>query len=241
MINFAITNFNSMKKTGLLGGMGPESTIAYYHDIVFGVQQLTEKPFFPEISIESLNLFEIVDLCREKKYDRLVELFKAAVDRLAAAGADFAVLTANTSHIVFEQLQAVSPLPLLSIVEATAIATQKHGFKRVGLLGTCFTMEEDFFKKPFVKRGIEVIVPSKTDIDYVSDKIYGELEYGIVRDSTLTEFQRIITGMKQHAGIEAVILGCTELPLILNDGNSPVPCLDTMKIHVDNIILEIVS
>lgn len=230
-----------MKKVGLLGGMGPESTIAYYHDIVFGVQQRTGKPFFPEISIESLNLFEIVDLCREKKYDELVKLFKTTVERLAATGADFAVLTANTSHIVFDRLREVSPLPLISIVEATAREAQKMGLKRVGLLGTCFTMEEDFFKKPFVERGIKVVVPSKKDIDYVSDKIYGELEYGIVKDSTRAEFQRIITYMKQRDKIEAVILGCTELPLILNNENSPVPCLDTMKIHIEEIIKEIVG
>lgn len=241
MINFASLNFIAMKKAGLLGGMGPESTIAYYHDIVFGIHERIGKPFFPELSIESLNLFEIVELCREKKYDELVTLFKTSIERLEATGADFAVLTANTSHIVFEQLQKVSPLPLISIVDATANAARNRRLDRVGLLGTCFTMEEDFFKKPFINRGIEVIVPQKADIDYVSDKIYSELEYGIVKDSTRAEFQRIITDMKNNGGIEAVILGCTELPLILNDENCPVPCLDTMKIHIDEIIDEIIG
>ncbi|MDE6352835.1 MAG: amino acid racemase [Muribaculaceae bacterium] len=225
-----------MKKVGLLGGMGPESTIAYYHDIVFGVQAKTGKQFFPDLSIESLNLFEIVKLCREKQYDKLVVLFKKAVERLAATGADFAVLTANTSHIVFDQLKESSPLPLLSIVDATRDEAERRGIKRLGLLGTCFTMEEAFFKKPFREHGIEIVVPSKPEIDYISDKIYSELEFGVVKDSTRQRFQKIIAEMRARDGIEAVILGCTELPLILNDDNSPVPCLDTMKIHVQRII-----
>ncbi|MDE5970587.1 MAG: amino acid racemase [Muribaculaceae bacterium] len=225
-----------MKKVGLLGGMGPESTIAYYHDIVFGVQAKTGKQFFPDLSIESLNLFEIVKLCREKQYDKLIALFKKAVERLAATGADFAVLTANTSHIVFDQLKESSPLPLLSIVDATRDEAERRGIKRLGLLGTCFTMEEDFFKKPFREHGIEIVVPSKPDIDYISDKIYSELEFGVVKDSTRQRFQKIIADMRVRDSIEAVILGCTELPLILNDDNSPVPCLDTMKIHVQRII-----
>lgn len=225
-----------MKKVGLLGGMGPESTIAYYHDIVFGVQAKTGKQFFPDLTIESLNLFEIVELCKEKQYDKLVDLFKKAVERLAATGADFAVLTANTSHIVFDQLQAVSPLPLLSIVDATCEEAKRLGIKKIGLLGTCFTMEEDFFKKPFREHGIDIVVPTKPEIDYVSDKIYSELEFGVVKDSTRQRFQQIIKDMKNRDGIEAIILGCTELPLILNDDNSPVPCLDTMKIHVQKIV-----
>lgn len=228
-----------MKKVGLLGGMGPESTIAYYHDIVFGVQAQTGEQFFPDLSIESLNLFEIVKLCKEQKYNTLVNLFKTAVERLAASGADFAVLTANTSHIVFDQLQAVSPLPLLSIVEATCDEAERRGIKKIGLLGTCFTMEEDFFKKPFREHGIDIIVPDKPEIDYVSDKIYSELEFGIINESTRSRFQQIIGDMKDRDNIEAIILGCTELPLILNDENSPVPCLDTMKIHVQRIVEEI--
>ncbi|MDE5843806.1 MAG: amino acid racemase [Muribaculaceae bacterium] len=228
-----------MKKVGLLGGMGPESTIAYYHDIVFGVQAATGKQFFPDLSIESLNLFEIVKLCKEQKYNTLVNLFKTAVERLAASGADFAVLTANTSHIVFDQLQTVSPLPLLSIVEVTCDEAQRRSIKKIGLLGTCFTMEEDFFKKPFRERGIDIIVPDKPEIDYVSDKIYSELEFGVVKESTRARLQQIISEMKERDNIEAIILGCTELPLILNDENSPVPCLDTMKIHVQRIVEEI--
>ncbi|MDE6642646.1 MAG: amino acid racemase, partial [Muribaculaceae bacterium] len=202
-----------MKKVGLLGGMGPESTIAYYHDIVFGVQAKTGKQFFPDLSIESLNLFEIVELCREKQYDKLVVLFKKAVERLAATGADFAVLTANTSHIVFDQLKESSPLPLLSIVDATRDEAERRGIKRLGLLGTCFTMEEAFFKKPFREHGIEIVVPSKPEIDYISDKIYSELEFGVVKDSTRQRFQKIIAEMRARDGIEAVILGCNELPL----------------------------
>lgn len=109
-----------MKKVGLVGGIGPESTISYYHDIVYGVQKRVGRDFFPDMSIESIDLFKWVELCDQKRYDELVDFTLAPIQRLAASGADFAVLTANTAHLIFDQVQARSPIPLISIVEATA-------------------------------------------------------------------------------------------------------------------------
>ncbi|NBI88109.1 amino acid racemase [Lachnospiraceae bacterium] len=225
-----------MKKLGLVGGMGPESTIPYYHDIVYGVQKRIGKNFFPNLVIESVNVFDILRLCDEQKYDKLTNYLIQAIQNLIASGADFIALSANTPHIVFDRLQEQSSVPLVSIVEATcneAIRLNKH---KVGLLGTIFTMKEDFFKKPFYSSGIEIITPTAQEMEYINLKISSELELGIVKEETLQGFQKIIKRMQQEESIEAVILGCTELPLLLNDEVSPIPCLDTMKIHIQLLI-----
>lgn len=223
-----------MKKLGLVGGMGPESTIPYYHDIVYGVQEKTKS--FPRLAIESVNVFEVLGLCREEKYEELTEYLLQAVSNLADGGADFAALSANTPHIVFDRLREKSPIPLVSIVEAACAEAVRCRYRRIGLLGTIFTMKGDFFKAPFTKRGIEIVIPTEEEMNYVNEKISTELEIGVVKQDTLRGFQEIIERMKRENGIEAIVLGCTELPLLLNDEASPLPCLDTMKIHVKALV-----
>ena len=230
-----------MKKFGLIGGMGAESTIPYYHDIVYGVQEALGELIFPELSIESVNVFEVLRLCGEKQYDKLTEYLLGAINNLAKSGADFAALSANTPHIVFDKLKEQSPIPLISIVEATCEEAKFRGLKKIGLLGTIFTMTGEFFKAPFVKNGIQIIVPTESEIELINDKISTELELGIVKEETLLFFQKVISRMKNEDGIEAIVLGCTELPLLLNDEVSPVLCLDTMQIHVRSIVKTIVE
>lgn len=230
-----------MKKLGLVGGMGPESTIPYYHDIVYGVQERVGKDYFPNLTIESINVFDILRLCGEEKYDELTNYLLQAVNNLVRSGADFAVLSANTPHIVFDRLQELSPIPLISIIESTCREAERRNLKKIGLLGTIFTMTGDFFKQPFFRKGIHIVVPSDAEMEYVNQKISTELEHGIVREETLEHFQKIIFRMQTEENIEAVILGCTELPLLLNDKVCPVPCLDTMQIHIQDIINEILN
>lgn len=230
-----------MKKAGLVGGMGPLSTIPYYHDVVYGVRARTRDDFFPDLTIESVNVFEILEMCRREDYDAITARLLGAVRNLAATGCDFAVLTANTSHIVFDELERLSPIPLLSIVEATCREAVRRGLSTVGLLGTTFTMSRDFYKRPFVREGIRVVVPTSAEITYIDEKITSELELGIIKPETLAEFQRIIDRMRRDDGIESIVLGCTELPLLLNDANSPVPVLDTVAIHVAEIVDTILS
>lgn len=141
-----------MKKLGLVGGMGPESTIPYYHDIVYGVQKKLGRSCFPELTIESVNVFYVLKLCDEKKYDVLTEYLLNAINNLAKSGADFAALSANTPHIIFDRLQERSPIPLISIVETAGIEAKRRGLKKIGLFGTVFTMTGDFFKEPFFKK-----------------------------------------------------------------------------------------
>lgn len=231
----------NMKKVGLVGGIGPESTISYYHDIVYGVQKEVRRDFFPEVSIESIDLFKWVDLCDKKEYDKLVDYTMKPIERLAASGADFAVLTANTAHLIFDQVQFRSPIPLISIVEATAEEAARRGYSKVGILGTGFTMKNDFFKVPFRKYGIEVVIPGEEDMAFIHKKIYEELVYEKIVPATRDRLLNISRQMVQEQGIQGLVLGCTELPTILNSDITPVPCLDTVKIHVSAIIREIMK
>lgn len=227
-----------MRKLGLVGGMGPESTVPYYHDIVYGVWERTKA--FPVLAVESVNVFDVLGLCSAERYEELTEYLLRAIRNLAAGGAEFAALSANTPHIVFDRLVKRSPIPLVSIVEATCEEAVSRQYRKIGLLGTRFTMQGAFFKEPFARRGIEIIVPDEEEMEYIGGKISDELEIGIVKQDTLEMFLQIIERMKREDGIEAIVLGCTELPLLLNDGVSTLPCLDTMKIHVRALVDEIV-
>lgn len=225
-----------MKKLGLVGGIGPESTIPYYHDIVYGVKERVGKNFFPNITIESINVFEVLRLCKEQNYEDLVNYLSLAINNLSAAGAEFAALTGNTPHIVFEELKARSPIQLVSIVDAAADEAEQKGLKRLGLIGTEVTMKGDFFKRPFIANGIDIIVPAAAEINYINEKIANELEIGIVRQETQQEFMKIIEKMQQEENAQALILGCTELPLLFKNISANILLLDTMKIHVNKLI-----
>ena len=230
-----------MKKLGLVGGMGPESTIPYYHDIVYGVNEKLGGEVFPELAIESVNIFKMLSYFKQEDYDGLTEYLMDAVNHLIQGGADLVALSANTPHIVFDRLQELSAVPLVSIIEATKDEAVRLKHQRIGLLGTIFTMKGDFFRKPFEESGIEIITPTDEEMAYLNQKIISELELGIVKEDTLRDFQKVIRRMQEENGIEAIILGCTELPLLLSDETSPVPCLDTMKIHIKTLVEKILE
>ena len=179
-----------MRKLGLIGGMGPESTIPYYHDIVYGVQKKIGQSVFPTLTIESVDVFHVLNLCGDKDYDGLTDYLMSAINNLISSGADFVALSANTPHIVFDRLQAQSSVPMISIVEAACLEAQRRNYQKIGLLGTEFTMKEDFFKAPFIKSGMKIVVPSSTEMDFVSEKISSELELGIVKKILYHHFKR---------------------------------------------------
>ena len=225
-----------MKKLGLIGGTGPESTIIYYKKIVYGANKIVGKNFFPNINIESLNVFDVLKFCSEKNYDGLSHYIMNGIRNLEAAGCNIISLTGNTPHIVFDTLRTKSSVPLVSIIEATQKEAKKLGYKKVGLLGTRFTMEEDFFKKSFQEEKIEIFSPQGEDLDFVADKISHELEHGIIKEETKCGFLKVIENMIHTYDIEAIILGCTELPLIFDSMNLTIPCLDTLEIHANALI-----
>lgn len=231
----------AMKKLGLIGGIGPESTVAYYRKIIHGVQAKAGRENLPRLSIESLSAFTVFQLCRHREFDQLTDYVLAAVRSLAAGGADIAALTGNTPNIVMDRVLPLSPIPIVSAIEATCDAARRRGAQKVGLLGTVFTMTNTFFKTPFEDRGMEVIVPTNEQIARIQTKIEAELEHGIVKDDTRQEFVAIIQDLQQRERIDHIALACTELPLILSDSNSPVPCLDTVEIHVEALVRAITS
>lgn len=225
-----------MKKIGLVGGTGPESTIMYYKELNSKIDEATECKEMPELSIESVNFRKAWGLVETKRNEELADYLSEKVNNLVKSGAEIIALTAATMHIVYEEVKSKTNISLVSIPEAVCNEVIRKGYKKVGLLGTIFTMEQVFMKKDLIQAGIDVIVPDKADREIIAKRIYEELEVGIVKESTLREFNEIINKMKKMYEIEAVILGCTELPLILNNENCVLPCLDSVAIHINELI-----
>ncbi|OGU16528.1 MAG: aspartate racemase [Geobacteraceae bacterium GWC2_53_11] len=224
-----------MKTIGIIGGIGPESTVDYYKRIIESFR-IEGSLAAPEIIIYSINLQEALELVSGEQWERLVYLLVQKIKALQRAGADVAVISANTAHIVFDQVQAKSPIPLLSIVTATRDYADRLGLKKVGLLGTKFTMRSNFFAPPFAARGISVVVPSEVDQEYIHDKLMSEIELGIFTAETRAGLLAVIERMIAADRIDGVILGCTELPLILEKDEFGIPFLNTTAIHVESIV-----
>ncbi|MBN8880827.1 MAG: amino acid racemase, partial [Salana multivorans] len=225
-----------MRKLGMIGGTGPESTIAYYRAVIGGVQEVAGAERLPELVIESLSVFRVLELCARREYDELTAYLAAAVVRLAGAGAQVGTLTALTPHLVFDRLQAASPIPLVSAVEATRDAALARGARRLALLGTEPTMTQDFFARPLREAGLAVVTPAPDEIAYIQEKIVRELEHGVVLDETRDGFAAIIRRLREDAGAEHVVLGCTELPLLLDDTTSRLPCLVPVEAHTRALV-----
>lgn len=226
----------ALRKLGLIGGTGPESTLIYYRRIIEGVAAATRPDLFAPLSIESLSAFEVFRFAGAEDWDGLTEYLLSAVINLERAGAEVASLTANTPHVVFDRLVEKSPLPLVSSIESTRREIRARGASSVILLGTEFTMVGDFLSGPLRADGIDVAVPNAEEIAYIQDKIATEIEFGVVRDETRDGFAKIINRLAADDGGELVLLACTELPLLLNDETSPVPTLDTMDPHIDDLV-----
>ena len=225
-----------MKKIGLVGGTGPESTLMYYKELNSRIDKITDGKQMPDVAIESVNFRKAWNYVVEKQYDSLTDYLSEKVHNLESTGSQVIALTAATMHIVYDEIVQKTGVQLISIPKSVAEEIVKKGYKKVGLLGTIFTMEQDYMKKDLIKAGIEVCIPEKSDRELVAKRIYEELEVGIVKDTTLKEYTSIIEKMKKEQGIQAVILGCTELPLLLNKGNCPVDCLDSVDIHLQKLI-----
>lgn len=225
-----------IKKIGLVGGTGPESTLMYYKELNSRIDKLTGGKAMPDIAIESVNFRRAWEYVTTADYEKLSDYLAEKVNSLYNGGAEIISLTAATMHIVMDELAAKTKAELISIPKIISDEVVSLGMKKVGLLGTIFTMEQDYMKKDLLDAGVEVYIPEKEDRELVAKRIYEELEVGVVKESTLQEFVDIINKMKKDFGIEAVILGCTELPLLLNSENTPVPCLDSVEIHIRKLI-----
>ena len=226
-----------MKTIGMIGGIGPESTIDYYKRLLDGTQKRNPGGPAPSIIINSIDLQKGLDLLGANKLDELTEYIVPEVMRLQSAGAEFGFLAANSPHIVFDDIARRSPLSLVSIVEATCAEGQARGFKKLGLFGTRFTMHGRFYPEVFTRAGLELVVPAADEQNYIHDKYLNELIPGKFLPQTREQLLAIARRMRDQEGIQALILGGTELPLILTDESAlGIPFLDTTQIHVDAIL-----
>ena len=224
-----------MKHIGIVGGLSPESTIEYYKLICDEYNKRTGGWNFPQITIRSLNLQEIADLFMANRWDDMADVIVSAISDLQRAGADFAAIATNTPHNAYERIKECSPLEVLSIMDATAQEIQKDGVKKVGLLGTKQTMEYGFFQRTFANYGIEAITPDEKDREYVNNVIWNELVHGKITDESRGGYKGVIDRLVQR-GAKGIILGCTEIPLLIRPSDNPVKTYDTTTIHARAVL-----
>ena len=220
-----------MKRIGLIGGTSPESTLYYYRGFVELSRKRFDKNFYPEIVIFSLNFKKFRDFAT---WDEKKEYIMEGIRALECSGAGVISLTANTPHIIFDELQRETKVKMVSIVDAVAEEAIGRGFQSVLLLGTKITMTSEFYIQGLRKHGLEVMVPTEEEIEKVNRIIFDELALGDFKSRC--ELVRLIDSYADRA--DAAILGCTELPLALRDGDAKIPLLDSAKIHVKAILEE---
>jgi aspartate racemase len=226
----------------MIGGVGPESTIEYYRTIIALYRERKPDGSYPQLIINSINLKTGMDFLAANNLAGAVAHLLEEIEKLARAGADFALIAANTPHMVFDDVAPKSPIPLISIVEATCRTAKAMKLDRVGLFGTRFTMQGDFYPKVFARQGIEVVVPEPDDQAYIDEKYIKELVNGIFLPETCSQLLAIVDRLKKKFDIQGVILGGTELPLLVRgEGHNDVRFLNTTKIHVEAAIAEMFS
>jgi len=229
------------KTLGLIGGTGPESTIEYYRLLIAKYRELADGNA-PPLIINSVNIKPLLEWMTAGELRKVTDYLAAEVEKLYKAGANFAALTANTPHIVFDELQQRSAIPLISIVEATRDYVEKLGLKTVALFGTRFTMQASFYPEVFSRTGIKLVTPNDEEQNYIHEIYLGELLKDVFRPETRAKLLDILDAMRARDGIQATILGGTELPLLLRDeAHNGLPLLDTTRIHVDRLIAELVG
>ena len=236
------TGARTMKILGIIGGIGPESTIEYYRHLIAAYRAQMPDGSYPPIVINSINMRTLLDMIEADDRGQMVESLLGEIKRLVSAGAECGLLAANTPHIVFDELRRQSPIPLVSIVEATKEAAQGLGLKRLGLFGTRFTMQGEFYPKVFSASEIALVVPQPQEQDYIHDKYMNELVKGVILPDTRRRLLVIVDRLKREEHIDGLILGGSEMPLILGDvTDQGIPFLDTTRIHAQAVVARIWS
>ena len=231
-----------MKTLGIIGGIGPESTIDYYRSLIATYRARVPDGTAPPLIINSIDNQRLLALVGANELPQLSEWLLEEIRTLERAGADFGLLAANTPHIVFDALSHASPIPLISIVEVTRAAAERRGLRRLGLFGTRYTMEGTFYPEVFAKAGLSLVVPAAADITYIHDKYMNELLGGIFLPETRAGLLAIVDRLNETAEIDAVILGGTELPLILREAeHNGVPFFDTTRLHVEAAVARVLE
>lgn len=219
-----------MKTIGLIGGMSWESTVPYYQIINEEVKKRLGGLHSARVILYSVEFDEIEKCQSAGDWEKSGRILGKAAQGLETAGADFILICTNTMHKVAPQIASMIHIPIIHIADATASELEKSNISKVGLLGTKYTMTQDFYKKKLIDRGIDVLIPEDTDIDVVNNIIFQELCVGQIKEESRKEFQRIIDSLKAK-GAEGVILGCTEIGLLIQQPDSSLPVFDTTQIH----------
>ena len=222
-----------MKSIGLIGGMSWESSLEYYRLVNEGIKTRLGGLHSAKCIMVSVDFAEIEAFQRTGQWDRSAQVLAEAAQGLERAGADCVILCTNTMHKVAGAIQATVKIPLIHIADPTAEKIRLAGIQRVGLLGTRFTMEEDFYKNRLIERfGLDVLIPEPDQRDCVHRVIYDELVLGVIRDESRLEYKSIISDLVRR-GAQAIILGCTEIGLLVGPEDSPVPLFDTTSLHAE--------
>jgi len=229
-----------MRTAGMIGGLGPESTIDYYRSIIARYRARKPDSGNPHIVINSLDVDKGIAMLDAGQLDDLADYLASGIEMLVQAGADFGFIAANTPHLVFGELERRSAIPLLSIVRATAARAKALGLKRVGLFGTGFTMRASFYPEEFHRAGIALAKPTESERDFIHKRYIGELLKNQFLSQSREEIMRIARRMQAEDGIEALVLAGTELPLLLREAaNQGIEFLDTTVIHVEAVVDEL--
>ena len=223
-----------MKTLGIIGGIAPESTIDYYRTIIGLYRARKGDGSYPPIVINSIDLQRVLATVGAGQLETLTDWLLTELEKLERAGAGFAIMASNTPHLVFDEVERRSSLALISIVAATCDVAKARGLKRLALFGTKFTMQGPVYREVFARQNLTVIVPDSPEQDFIHEKYMSELIAGIFLPETRAGLVAIVDRMAQEAGIDGVILGGTELPLILRDpAHDGIPFLNTTKIHCE--------
>jgi len=230
-----------MKKLGLIGGLGPASTPDYYLGIIDGYRRRTGDINYPEIIIYSVNMTETTGHAERGEWDEVALQISGAADSLARAGADFAAIASNTPHIVFGEISGRSPIPMISIVDETCKFAARAGYKRVLVIGTLFTMESGLYDVPLAEHGIAPLTPDGGDRKRIYSLFFPNLENGIVVPEDRTEMLKLVDQIAYDQRADSLLLGCTELPLMIKPGDVRVPVIDTTRVHIDSIVDHLIN
>jgi aspartate racemase len=239
---FSCFGRNRVKTLGMIGGVGPESTIDYYKNIIALYRERQRDGSYPQFVINSVDLTKGINFLNANDLAGMADFLLKEIEKLPRAGAEFGIIAANTPHIIFDEVAPKSPIPLISIVEATCAHAKARKLKRLALFGTRYTMQADFYPTVFAREGIDLVVPDPKDQDYIHEKYFSELVPGNFLPETRAGLLAIVDRVKTKDDIDGVILAGTEIPLILRgESHNGVALLDTGKIHCASAVAEMLS
>lgn len=224
-----------MKKVGIVGGLGPASTIDYYREIIEIYRKVNGNDNYPEIVIDSINMGKLVKGIETRNFNSVANQILNSISNLEKAGASFATIASNSPHIVWDLIKDKTNIPLISIINATCDYIAKHDYRKVLIFATKFTMKNGLYSNALTKRKIDWILPNEDDIEILGDIIYPNLENGIVIEEDKKKMITIAEKYIEHHSADSILLGCTEIPLMIKPNDVSVPVINTAQIHIEKI------